>query len=278
MNLITTELDLARLGAPATKLHDLYVKGDPFPYIVIDNFLPEADANKLLQEHIAQGDTKNWGAYVHYNERKRGITEIERMGPNTQSVIKALCSDDFITWLHELTGIENLRPDPDLDGGGLHMIEKGGFLNVHVDFLSHTNNVNWSRQLNLLLYLNKEWDSSWNGSLELWNKDMTNAVQKIEPIFNRCVIFHTCPGSYHGHPIPLDCPDDVKRRSLALYYFRDEGALQTLTPTNYSPLPGDSLMKRALIIADKKALWWFAFAKRYLRLKNGFIQRIMKKF
>jgi len=30
-----------------------------------------------------------------------------------------------------------------------------GFLNLHVDFLSHTKNRHWSRQVNLLLYLNQ---------------------------------------------------------------------------------------------------------------------------
>ena len=36
----------------------------------------------------------------------------------------------------------------------------------------------------LLIYLNKDWNSDWNGALEFWDKSMTKPIQK----FNRCSI------------------------------------------------------------------------------------------
>ena len=202
---------------------------------------------------------------------------MDSMGPNTQNVIKKLSDKNFLNWLEKLTGINNLIPDPELDGGGLHLIEKGGFLNVHVDFLAHTTNKNWSRQLNLLLYLNKQWKEEWNGELELWDKDMQKCVKKIQPIFNRCVIFNTCEGSFHGHPEPLKSPEEIKRRSLALYYFRDEGSRVALSPTNYRSRPNEKIITKILISIDRKFLWLYAFSKRYLGLKDNFIQKILKK-
>ena len=71
------------------------------------------------------------------------------IGPHTQNVIKTSSDKKFLNWLEKLTGVNNLIPDPELDGGGLYLIEKDGFLNVHVDFLAHTTKKNWSRQLNL---------------------------------------------------------------------------------------------------------------------------------
>ena len=254
-----------------------FLNAEPFPHLVFDNFLDTEIANKLLAEHKGQGDAKSWGAYNHVNERKSGITKYNMMGKTTKAVIDELSSENFLDWLENLTGIDGLISDPDLDGGGLHMIEKGGFLNVHVDFLSHTTKRNWSRQLNLLIYLNKDWDPGWNGALELWDKSMTKPIQKIQPLFNRCVIFNTCEGSYHGHPTPLSCPASVQRRSLALYYFRDEGESQPLSPTNYKARPGDSWLKARLISADRQALGLYTMLKRYCGLKDGIIQKILKK-
>ena len=37
--------------------------------------------------------------------------------------------------------------------------------------------------------------------------------------FNKLVIFNTTDFSFHGHPEPLKCPDNVTRKSLALYYY-----------------------------------------------------------
>ena len=262
-------------SSPASKKK--FLNAEPFPHLVLDDFLDTEIANKLLAEHESHGDSKRWGAYNHVNERKSGITKYDIMGETSKAVIDELSSKKFLRWLENLTGISGLISDPDLDGGGLHMIEKGGFLNVHVDFLSHTTKRNWSRQLNLLLYLNKDWNSDWNGALELWDKSMTKPIQKIQPLFNRCVIFNTCEGSYHGHPTPLSCPASVQRRSLALYYFREEADAQPLSPTNYAARPGDSWLKARLISADRQALGLYTMLKRYCGLKDGVIQKILKK-
>ena len=270
-------LDLNKFGKVNTKLNNIFVNANPYPHIIIDDFLKFEDAEELLKEHSNETSEKYWGSYVHFNEKKSGMTKIDQMGPHTKKVIKKLSDKKFISWLEKLTGINDLIPDQELDGGGLHLIENGGFLNVHVDFLAHTTNRNWSRQINLLLYLNKEWDESWNGALELWDKNMQECVKKIQPVFNRCVIFNTCEGSYHGHPEPLKTPPEIKRRSLALYYFRDEGKPVPLKPTNYRSRPNETIINKTLISLDRKLLWIYAFSKRYLGLKDNIIQKILKK-
>ena len=42
---------------------------------------------------------------------------------------------------------------------------------------------------------------------------------KILPTFNKLVIFNTTDYTYHGVPDPINCPSDMTRKSLALYYF-----------------------------------------------------------
>ena len=60
-----------------------------------------------------------------------------------------------LLFLERLTGIEGLIPDPYFVGGGLHQIESGGKLDIHVDF-NRLEKTNLDRRLNLLIYLNKD--------------------------------------------------------------------------------------------------------------------------
>ena len=50
-------------------------------------------------------------------------------------------------------------------------------------------------------------------------ENMTCCVTKVLPLFNRVLVFSTTDFTYHGHPNPLQCPEDMTRKSLALYYF-----------------------------------------------------------
>jgi Rps23 Pro-64 3,4-dihydroxylase Tpa1-like proline 4-hydroxylase len=127
----------------------------------------------------------------------------------------------MLKFLEELTGIKNLMADELLMGGGLHRIKSGGKLSIHKDYTVHPLKKIY-RRLNLLLYLNKDWKNEWEGNLELWDKNMKNAEVKVEPIFNRVVIFTIGDDSLHGHPVPLNAPSDINRDSIALYYFTEE--------------------------------------------------------
>jgi len=91
-------------------------------------------------------------------------------------------------------------------------------LAIHADFNRHRA-YSLDRRLNLLLYLNKDWREEYGGHLQLWNRDMTRCEAKVLPVFNRVMIFSTTDFTYHGHPDPLQCPEGMTRKSLALYYF-----------------------------------------------------------
>jgi Rps23 Pro-64 3,4-dihydroxylase Tpa1-like proline 4-hydroxylase len=117
-----------------------------------------------------------------------------------------------------LTGIEGLLPDPHMQGGGIHQIHRGGFLRVHADFNKHPK-FGLDRRLNLLLYLNKDWQEEYGGEIELWSRDMARCERRILPTARRCLIFSTLSDSYHGHPHPLTCPEGMTRKSIAMYYY-----------------------------------------------------------
>ena len=154
--------------------------------------------------------------------------------------------------------MENVLDDPDLVGGGLHQILRGGFLDVHVDFNFHPR-TKLHRRMNLLIYMNKEWRESYQGSLELWNMQTRQQIETVAPIFNRAVMFETNEVSYHGHPKPLDCPQNVTRKSLAIYYYtadRESSATATEHNTLYKQTTGASgyaktAMSSATAIAER---------------------------
>lgn len=268
-------LDYEKLDTFAEESADSFASAAPYPHVVIDNFL-EPDAARALVDEFGIED--GWTYYNHYNERKMGLTEFNRMGPSTKDIVTELSSERFLSVLTKLCRIDHLVSDPDLDGGGLHRILPGGFLNVHADFQSHTTRPEWSRQLNLLLYLNEDWQDDWGGHLELWNDSVTQKVVSVKPVYNRCVIFHTTASSMHGHPDPLACPEGTSRKSMALYYFRDEGVAQRLVPTNYRARPEDSAQKHALVAVDRWLLRGYSFLKRYTPLNDATVSKILKRF
>ena len=210
-------LDSNHLQQIATTSREAYAQAQPFPHIVIDNFLPEALLNTALSE-FPQVDSIDWQRFNNSVEKKNASRDELQMGETIRILLYQLNSSTFIKFLETLTGIDGLIPDPHFVGGGLHQIERGGFLKMHVDFNKHKT-LKLDRRLNLLIYLNQDWQEEYGGNLELWDQDMTQCEKKILPIFNRCVIFSTTDFSYHGHPNPLTCPEGQTRKSLALYYY-----------------------------------------------------------
>ena len=75
-------------------------------------------------------------------------------------------------------------------------------------------------EVNLLLYLNKNWKEEWGGNLELYSpNNLDEPVVKVTPEFNRCVIFNTTSYTYHGHPESFLVLRVVSRKSIALYSY-----------------------------------------------------------
>jgi hypothetical protein len=259
----------------ASALRDEFANGDPYPHVVMENFLPAEVVERMLAEFpgVRSGE---WIHYVHYNERKFGKTDRDSFGPTIGAVVDELNSPRFLAFLRDVTGIEDLVPDESLEGGGLHQSERGGFLNVHADFTVHPHRRDWRRRLNLLLYLNPAWEESYGGYLELWDQEMRECRRKIGPVLNRCVIFSTDPTSFHGHPDPMTCPPGVTRKSLALYYFTPD-AEAMVRSTEYRARPGEGVRGLGIYL-DKMALRAYDRTKRALGIDDRFASSLLKLF
>lgn len=207
----------ARLASLAAANAEAYRSASPFPHIVIDDFLPRDVAEGVVRAY-PEPEALDWIRFDNEREQKLAFNEIAEFPDAIRDVMHFLNSPAMLRFLGDLTGIPALIPDPYLVGGGLHQIRRGGHLGIHVDFNKHRL-FQLDRRLNLLVYLNKDWDEAWGGHFELWTSDMSACVKKVAPVFNRCVVFSTSEISYHGHPHPLQCPTHRARRSIATYYY-----------------------------------------------------------
>lgn len=268
--------DLDRWSATLPMLRKAYRQTEPYPHLILENFLePEAAENALAAFPAVQD--AGWIHYVHVNEKKHGLNKMELLPPSIQTVVRYLNSPDFVAYLSELTGIPGLISDDKLEGGGLHQSKRNGFLNVHADFTVHPHQRHWRRRVNLLIYLNKDWKPEYRGDLELWDRQMQGVVQKIAPIYNRCVIFNTDEDSFHGLPDPILCPDDMTRKSIALYYFTEEKETPKLRTTNYQARPQDGA-RAALIWLDKQAVAVYTKTKRAFGIDDAIVSKVLNVF
>ena len=217
-----------------------YASATPYAHAVIDEFLPEEVLDAVLEE-FPKPEQTDWIAFDSAKERKLASNDATAMGPATRHLLAAFNSSTFIDFLERLTGIEGLVPDPHLEGGGLHQIERGGHLKVHADFNRHPR-TGLARRLNVLVYLNRDWKDEYGGAFELWDRKMKRCETKVMPYFNRCVVFSTTSTSYHGHPEPLACPEGETRKSIALYYYSQERPAHELSDTHntlFQTRPGE---------------------------------------
>jgi len=231
--------DYDQCSATGGSLAMQYRQNAPFPHIVIDDFIDD----DVLRGVLAEFPDSTGRDYFDRNQErlKFQFRPDQGLGPVARMLFAELNSRAFLSFLSAMTGINGLIADPYHAGAGLHETRKGGHLGVHSDFPFHST-MRVERRLNLLIYLNEDWQPDYGGALELWDRKMERARQSVLPIFGRAVIFSTERDTYHGHPDPLTCPDDRSRRSIATYYYTATLASVPVLErtTEFRPRPGTS--------------------------------------
>ena len=219
-------------------LADRFRHAQPFPHLVLDDFLMPALVDRVHDE--ARITAANVDASNEITQRlKVACTDWDAFGTETARLIAYFNSSKFIEPLEAICGIDGLFGDPWLEGGGIHQTSRGGFLKMHTDF-------NWNaklradRRINILYYLNRDWRPEYGGELVL-SRLGGDAAVRIAPKFNRLVIFNTNDTTLHGHPEPLEFPQDYPRAIIAMYYYSSgldvkERLRQRATTTRYVPL------------------------------------------
>lgn len=231
---VSRMVPIDRLMAERDALRARYLSAKPYPHLVLDGWFDEAILDRITAE-FPSGPRRDWISYDTVNEIKQTSRGTTGLPAFTQAFFQQACSEPFLEALRRITGHDDLVMDPLQHGGGLHESFRGGWLNVHADWTQHPT-LPLVRRLNMIVYLNRDWDPAWGGALELWDPATRTCGARVEPLFNRAVIFPTTEETLHGFPDPIACPPDRSRRSISLFYWSpDTAALKGGTPITFLP-------------------------------------------
>lgn len=205
--------------------HNIKFDDNPFDHWIIEDFLDIQDAKDVSKEFIDYESTEDMVRYKGWIGEKSTCNSWNRFPALTYKIFSNLLSLDFVSHLSAVTGVTPLYPDIGLHGGGWHMSGKGGSLAMHLDYSIHPK-LKLQRKLNLILYLEQDYNPEWGGSLQLWSHDKEkskplNKIKEVEPLFNRAILFDTTQKSWHGFPDPINPPEGKLRKSFAVYYLTE---------------------------------------------------------
>ncbi|MFO1493514.1 MAG: 2OG-Fe(II) oxygenase [Lysobacterales bacterium] len=250
-----------RVSAQASAYAAQFAAGDPFRHVQIDGFFANDYLQQLLAEFPAfeRGNARNEAGEL---AGKSVVERIRALGPAYAALDTLIQSPEFLALVATLTGIPDLLYDPHYFGGGTHENRAGQDLDPHVDFNRHPI-TGWHRRLNLIVYLNPEWEDAWGGSLELHSdpRRPDNRIRLITPLLNRAVIFETTEWSWHGFSRIALPPErsGLSRRSIALYFYTRERPTEELADPHSTiyvdrPLPAHLREGHTLSAEDMQTL------------------------
>jgi 2OG-Fe(II) oxygenase superfamily len=244
---------LDRLRIQSETFRNTYALGKPYPHLAIEGLFNPEVLDRLVAE-FPEPSERDWLTWDTVHESKATSRGISGLSTFTQLFCLWLNSAEFITEIERITGIDNLVGDPTFFGAGLHEMYKGGWLGMHTDWTGHPS-LSLTRRLNLLIYLNRDWDAAWGGDIELWDKNGSGDRVAYPPFFNQTVLFPTTSETFHGAPRQLSCPEGCSRKLLSIYY--------------WTPVPLSKTLKRsnAIVWADGKINLDYESLRSKLKIK-----------
>ena len=239
------KLILERLEKDAGKIKADFAaaKGVNTHFAAIDNLFPEEIARKIFESFPPVEEMRLLDSF---REKKYTSKSLEKFEPLITDATFAFQDERIIEKVAELTGIEDPKGDPHLYAGGISAMAKGHFLNPHIDNSHDFEQKNY-RVLNLLYYCSPDWNPENGGNLELWNEDVSRAVE-IPSLFNRLVLMATNDKSWHSvNEVKTNAP----RCCVSNYYFspHSPNGYETTHVTFFQARPEQKL-RRFVTTAD----------------------------
>lgn len=152
------------LALDSAALYRRFSRARPFPHVVIDDFLDSFFAFQLLAEFP---DPINAQPNEFGSPGAKAVhSDLTVLGRTYRRLHDLLSSSQFLRRLGRVTGIDGLLYDTDNFGGGTHENFDDRDLLPHVDFNIHPV-TKYHRRVNLIIYLNLEWNDAWGGAIEL---------------------------------------------------------------------------------------------------------------
>ncbi len=179
-------------------LQQTAVKEQPFPYLVVPNFIKPEMLSRLAQ---AFPDIQHRGSIPASSVASDAIF---------QQLIAELEGDELRQTLADKFDLD-LAAKPTMLTLRGNTSEKDG--RIHTD--------SRSKMITVLLYMNETWETK-EGQLRLLNSphSLDDYCEEVSPLAGTCLIFKVTPNGWHGHTQYVG-----KRLSLQLNYLTSDAAL-----------------------------------------------------
>jgi hypothetical protein len=234
--------------------------GAPFRHLCIDNFLLPALAQQALDDFpvsIRRWPQRIWSRRGQGGQHADGRHQPLLSPPLRSSVQRGVP-------LHHVGHHRHRWADRRSHAlwRGTHENLHGQDLDPHIDF-NYVPGGGAHRRVNLLIYLNKDWDSDWGGDIELHSDPrhpQDNRISAYRVDFNRAVLFETNEHSWHGFP-QIHLPEALRathsRKCISIYLYTRERPVEEIAGehgTFYVQRP----CRRASVPAMcwMRPIWW----------------------
>ena len=156
----------------------------PWPYLLIDDFLPEAELAAGLEEIAA--------AEYEFGIESRGTGRIEFSLLKSEVLWRSIYSRRMVSLLSEAFGVR-VRLNKH------NMVQLRRMTDETPEFPLHSDYTSTEDTIASFLYLSSGWSPACGGRLRLYEaNDVTAPSIAIEPIRNRFIAFQTRPAYWHS--------------------------------------------------------------------------------
>lgn len=192
---------------------------EPFPYTVLDNFLP-IDEFELLNYELDNTNNLIQSDFRSPLESK-SIYKDTFCKEVAQKLIRRMASKEIKNLIVQQTGdVEIISIGESIDFAPYHITNNNGYLGAHIDH-SFIENGQLRHIANTIFYASNRWQKGWGGETILFSRNGLRQKVLIEPIPNRMIIFIHTANSFHG-VTPYFSTDNIERRTFYHDYYVKE--------------------------------------------------------
>lgn len=203
-----------------SQLETIKTSESPFQHFLLENTLSESDLKDLQRDLAELEKTEPSNVFKSNFGEKKEWKKFPNDLYRLNEFLDFYSSSYFIKILKQKFGISEeiqIFADNSYDGGGYVISPPGSYLSYHADF-NFSNNVGKYRVLNVLFYLNQNYDFLSGGHLHLLDSKSKTVEKIILPKENTMLAFFTDDISFHG---VSKNHENFFRRSFNLYYYSD---------------------------------------------------------
>jgi len=201
---------------------------DPFPYLVIDNFLEkeqfdalslELDQTHNLLQSNFQTPLESKSIYKDTLSKEASHNLVQLMGSDKiKNIIARETGNSEIISMADNEAFSGYSP--------YHITNNNGFLGTHVDH-SFVDEGRLRHMANTIFYASSKWKKNWGGQTIFYSKNGFTQEILIDPLPNRLVFFIHTANSFHGVSNYIS-DEAIERRTFYHDYYVSESNIKNV--------------------------------------------------